>query len=158
MDQTSDTQRRLARNGPCFCGSGKKYKRCCGASEKHAKAVGSRPETSSPVPPLFHPLRADPPGRDLHLRHDLRLPQKHRGKRRSRASPGNSGALAVRPDKRPALAPDPPALARRPTAAGFFGDSRRESVTDVESQTAHRIDGDVGARAQLFLPPRPQQS
>lgn len=30
LGQTSKPQKKIGRNAPCPCGSGKKYKRCCG--------------------------------------------------------------------------------------------------------------------------------
>lgn len=33
----------INRNGPCPCGSGLKYKRCCGAKEEAARKRGLRP-------------------------------------------------------------------------------------------------------------------
>ena len=36
---------KISRNDPCPCGSGKKYKKCCGLKEQQAR----RPRLSSPV-------------------------------------------------------------------------------------------------------------
>ena len=39
------------RNDPCFCGSGRKFKRCCGSNVRRS-AVPKVAEPPTPVPPL----------------------------------------------------------------------------------------------------------
>jgi uncharacterized protein YecA (UPF0149 family) len=34
MDQTNERRGKIGRNAPCPCGSGKKYKKCCGKGEE----------------------------------------------------------------------------------------------------------------------------
>ncbi len=37
--QTVKKGKKIGRNDPCICGSGKKYKKCCGSLKKQATAV-----------------------------------------------------------------------------------------------------------------------
>src|SRR6185437_6087594 len=43
MSETPVTEKQIGRNEPCPCGSGKKYKRCCG--------VGAAPKITPPKEP-----------------------------------------------------------------------------------------------------------
>ena len=44
---------KVGRNDPCFCGSGKKYKKCCEAKEKHKKFEAKVLSSSSFPTPVF---------------------------------------------------------------------------------------------------------
>src|SRR5215469_6184595 len=58
---------RIARNAPCPCGSGEKYKRCCGAHT--GSAVRSNISAASPTP------ASTAQAAQMHFRHGLRLLQ-----------------------------------------------------------------------------------
>ena len=46
----------LSRNAPCHCGSGKKYKKCCRASDEAAATAKSPPQPKPWMVPSIKPL------------------------------------------------------------------------------------------------------
>ena len=48
--------RKIGRNAPCPCGSGKKYKRCCGAVVTHLVSDSTQPQQATQAPSTLMPL------------------------------------------------------------------------------------------------------
>ncbi|MEC7118638.1 MAG: SEC-C domain-containing protein [Pseudomonadota bacterium] len=40
VNQAESSPRRMGRNDPCFCGSGRRYKHCCGSAQRAARLMG----------------------------------------------------------------------------------------------------------------------
>lgn len=66
-------QRRLGRNDPCHCGSGRKYKHCCLAKDEAAERAERAKETEPVAPAAAEPPHV-PPG--TAARHETRQPWK----------------------------------------------------------------------------------
>ena len=63
------SSKKIGRNDPCPCGSGKKYKKCHGMDNNNAKALGPQPKPSS-IPASATDVHMDPmglPGQHQHV-------------------------------------------------------------------------------------------
>jgi uncharacterized protein len=141
--------RHVGRNDPCPCGSGKKFKKCCGGTEIAATAATSDPGTSDPgaYDPAIAPDAADWLGldEDERLR---RVEVHHRRARISLPEPTVHATLHTVVEDQIA-ADDPPAVRRALARLMAEGLDRHEAIHAVAWALTDQLHQVVHARTDF---------